>query len=160
MKLKLISAALFTLILAAITFGQAESKDDAALKSLTKKMTDAQMAYDPGTLDKIFTADYIEISPLGEFDRREKVLGFYKPEEKPDAGKMSVSLDIADFSIRNYGGFAIVIAEFDYSMVMEGKPTPPRKLRAMIVCRKDKAEWKIASVQYTGIRPAAPPKTS
>ena len=121
-------------------------------------MTDAQIAYDPGTLDKIFTSDYIEISPLGEFDPREKVLGFYKPEEKPDASRMSVSLEVTDFSIRNYGSFAVVIAQFNYSTVMEGKPMPPRKLRATIVCRKEKGDWKIASAQYTGIRPPQPPK--
>ena len=54
-------------------------------------MTDAQTNFQPDALDKILTADYIEISPLGEFDPREKVLGFYKPELKPPAGKISVN---------------------------------------------------------------------
>jgi ketosteroid isomerase-like protein len=159
MKFRFFSAAAFTLLAAMFAFGQTGSKDDVALKSLVKKMTDAQIAYDSGTLDKIYTSDYIEISPLGEFDPREKVLGFYKPEERADAGKMSVSLEATDFSIRSYGGFAIVIVHFSYAMVMDGKSMPPRKLRAMIVCRKEKGDWKIASAQYTGIRPPQPPKT-
>ncbi|HEX8636664.1 MAG TPA: hypothetical protein VF692_01275, partial [Pyrinomonadaceae bacterium] len=45
---------------------------------LVKQMTDAQVNYQPEMLDKIFTADHIEISLLGKFDTREKVFGFYK----------------------------------------------------------------------------------
>src|ERR1044072_444020 len=85
MKFKVL---IFILILSGCAFAQS-SKDDEALKSLVRQMTDAQAAYDAATLDKIFTADYIEISPVGEFDPREKVLGFYKPEMKPPAYKMS-----------------------------------------------------------------------
>ena len=78
----------------------AQSKDDTALKSLVKQMTDAQTNFSPDALDKILTADYIEISPLGEFDTRDKVLGFYKPELKPPADKMSATTEATDFSIR------------------------------------------------------------
>lgn len=132
----------------------AQTKEDDALKSLIKKMIDAQIGFQPDALDKIFTTDYIEISPIGEFDTREKVLGFYKPESKPDGGKMSPTVEATDFSIRNYEKFAVVITKLNYTMTSEGKTLPPRSIRAMVVCRKEKGDWKIASVQYTGIRPA------
>ena len=131
----------------------AQSKDDDALKSLVKQMTEAQMNYQPEKLDKIFTADYIEISPVGEFDPREKVLGFYKPEMKPPADKMSATVEADEFSIRNYGNFAVVITRLNYKMTSEGKPLPPRSMRATCVLRKEKGTWKIASAQYTGMRP-------
>ena len=150
MKLKIF---IFILLLSSVS-AFAQSKDDAALKSLVKQMTDAQGNYDANTLDKIFTADYIEISPIGEFDPREKVLGFYKPELKPPADKMSAALETTDYSIRNYGKFAIVIARLNYSITSDGKQLPPRSMRTMIVCRKEKSAWKIASAQYTGIRPS------
>ncbi|HEX9962206.1 MAG TPA: nuclear transport factor 2 family protein, partial [Pyrinomonadaceae bacterium] len=135
-------------------------KDEAKLTALVKQMTDAQMSYQPDALDKIFTADYIEISPVGEFDPRAKVLGFYKPEMKPDSSKMSASVEATDFSIRNYDKFAIVIARLNFTRTVEGRTLPPISLRATIVCRKEKGDWKIASVQYTGIRPPqAPPKS-
>ncbi len=70
-------------------------------------MTDAQINHQPEILDNIFTTDYIEISPVGEFDAREKVLGFYKPKLKPPADKTSATIETTDFSIRNYGKFAI-----------------------------------------------------
>ena len=142
----------FVLILTSVS-AFAQSKDDESLKALVRQMTDAQSAYDAAALDKIFTSDYIEISPVGEFDPREKVLGFYKPELNPPAGKMSAVTEATEFSIRNYGKFAIVITRLNYTVTMDGKTLPPRSIRAMIVCRKEKGAWKIASVQYTGIRP-------
>lgn len=148
MKLKIL---FLILILSGFVFAQ--SKEDDSLKALVKQMTDAQSAYDAATLDKIFTADYIEISPVGEFDSREKVLGFYKPELKPPAGKMSATTELAEFSIRNYEKFAVVIVRLNYTITSEGKTLPPRSMRATIICRKEKGAWKIASAQYTGIRP-------
>lgn len=153
MKLKIF---IFLLLFSSVSIF-AQSKDDESLKALVKKFTDAQQNYQPEVLDKILTADYIEISPVGEFDPREKVLGFYKLELKPPAEKMTAKTDVSDFSIRNYGKFAIVIATFNYAITSEGKQLPPRSIRATIVCRKDKNDWKIASAQYTGIRP---PKTN
>jgi uncharacterized protein (TIGR02246 family) len=154
MKLKVF---IFLLLFSGISVF-AQSKDDAALKSLVKQMTDAQTAYDAAALDKIFAADYIEISPVGEFDPREKVLGFYKPEAKPDASKMSATVEATDFSIRSYDKFAIVITRLNFTRTVEGRTLPPMSMRMTIVCRKEKGEWKIASAQYTGIRPPQPPK--
>jgi uncharacterized protein (TIGR02246 family) len=151
MKFKVFVFALVLILTSSLAFAQ--TKDDESLKSLVKQMTDAQTAYDAATLDKIFASDYIEISPVGEFDPREKVLGFYKPELKPPAGKMSATTEATDFSIRNYGKFAIVITRLNYTITSEGKTLPPRSIRAMIVCRKENGAWKIASTQYTGIRP-------
>lgn len=149
MKLKIF---IFILLFSGVSVF-AQSKDDEALKSLVKQMTEAQQNYRAEILDKILTADYIEISPAGEFDPREKVLGFYKPELKPPAEKMSATTGVDEFSIRNYGKFAIVIARFNYTITSDGKQMPPRSIRATIVCRKEKNVWKIASAQYTGIRP-------
>lgn len=153
MKLKVF---IFVLLLSCVS-ASAQSKDDAALKSLVKQLTDAQTNFSPDALDKILTADYIEISPLGEFDPRDKVLGFYKPESKPPADKMSATTQAADFSIRVYDKFAVVITQLNLTIISEGKILPPRSIRATFVCCSEKGVWKIASAQYTGIRP--PPKT-
>lgn len=151
MKFRFFIFSLVLLLTGSLAFGQ--SKDDEALKSLVKQMTDAQIAHDAAALDRIFTADYIEISPVGEFDPREKVLGFYKPELKPPADKFSAMIEITDYSIRVYDKFAVVIARFNYTITSDAKTLPPRSIRAMVVCRKEKGAWKIASAQYTGIRP-------
>lgn len=158
MNFKSIAIVIFTLLTASIAFTQAPSKDETALKSLIKQMTDAQTAYDAAVLDRIFSSDYIEISPAGEFDPREKVLGFYTPKAKVEAGNANVSLEISEYSVRQYDKFAVVIAKFTYTITAEGKTMPPRSMRATIVFRKEKGEWKIASTQYTGIRPPTLPK--
>lgn len=154
--MKYFGVALLIFCSAVVVSAQPGSKNDDALKALIKQMTDAQIAYDAAALDKIFTADYIEISPVGEFDPRDKVLGFYKPELKPPA---MPALEISEHSIRSYDKFAIVIAKLTYTMTIDGKATPPRSMRATYVCRQEKGSWKIASSQYTGIRPPQPPKS-
>lgn len=150
MKKFKISVAFFLLSFAVSVSAQTSSKDDAALKTLVTQMADAQTAFDAGALGRILTTDYIEISPAGEFDPREKVLGFYKPELKPPAGVIP-KVELSDFSIRNYGKFAVIIVKLSY-MTTVGKTMPPRSMRATFVCRREKGGWKIASAQYTGIR--------
>lgn len=149
----------WAVLLALLAFGHAafaQDREDAALRALVQRMVEAQQNHDPATLDQVFAADYIEISPIGEFDPRDKVLGFYKPELKPPADKMSVSTVPLDFSIRRDGPTAIVIVRLEATITREGQVLPPRSMRTTLVCRMTKGGWKIASAQYTGIRPPAP----
>lgn len=140
------------LALSSVSLSQSRADTEKSLMSVVKRMVDAQIAYDPAALDRIFTADYIEISPVGEFDPRAKVLGFYKPEAKLDPAKFVPTVEPTDYSIRIYDDFAVVITRLNFAMTGEGKPLPPRSLRATFVFRKENGSWKIASAQYTGIR--------
>jgi hypothetical protein len=147
------------LFLSGVASAQSSSKDDATLRSLVTQAALAQTAFRPVTLDRILTKDYIEISPAGEFDPREKVLGFYKPDLKPPANVIP-KVELSEFSIRRYGRFAIVIAKLTYSTTVDSKAMPPRSMRATFACRQEKGSWKIASAHYTGIRPPPPPPKS
>lgn len=155
-------ALLFLLIFSgAVTVAaQNNPKEEAALKSLVDQLTTAQAEYDPFALDRIFTTDYIEISPAGEFDPREKVLTFYTPDWKAKNGGMAISIEEKYPSIRIYGPTAVVITEMVYTLSKDGQSRPGPKIMAMIVARKEKGVWKIASAQYTGIRPPNAPKPS
>lgn len=161
MKFKNLLFVAILFLLATSGYAQSNSSDEQTLKNIVGKMLDAQTAYDGPTLDDIFTEDYIEISPAGEFDPRKKVLGFYSPVMKAARGTaLSVSAKAVDHSVRVYDKFAIVISQFDYSIVSGGKPLPPRSVRATMVFRKQKGDWKIASAQYTAVwipEPPAPP---
>lgn len=143
---------------AILVSAQSNFKDEAALKQLVDRLTTAQTEYDPAALDKLFTADYIEISPAGEFDPRAKVLTFYTPDAKAKMAGISVSVEKTYPSIRVYGDVAVVIVEMTYKMSKDGAHRPGPKMMATIVTRKEKGTWKIASAQYTGVRPppAAP----
>lgn len=142
----------FSLLLFTIP-AAAQSVDQRSLEAVVRSMADAQIAYDAAKLDSIFTKDYIEISPVGEFDTRDKVLSFYKPELKPPAEKMSTVIAIDEYSTRVYGKTAVVIARLTYNITANGKQMPPRSMRVMVVGKKEGSGWKIASAQYTGIRP-------
>jgi ketosteroid isomerase-like protein len=152
MKIKIFSLAAFLVLLSSVTFAQ--SKDEQTLDLLLKQMTDAQTAYDAAALDKLFTSDFIEMSPVGEFDPRAKAISFYSPEAKLSSSnaKMSTTVEMTERSVRIYDKFAIVIVKLNFSISMDGKPLPPRSMRLTAVCRKEKGGWKIASTQYTGIR--------
>ena len=158
MKLRLSLLFVILVVTANIAVAQSSIKDDQALKSLVNQMVNAQTDYDAKTLDNIFTADYIEISPVGEFDPREKVLGFYNAEAKAASAGMTAKVEASEHSIRSYGKFAVVIVRLNYKMTAGGKELPPRSIRATYVMKKEKDVWKIASAQYTGIRPPQPPK--
>jgi uncharacterized protein (TIGR02246 family) len=133
-----------------------QNKDEQKLTALVKQMAEAQAKFDPATLDKLYTSDFIEISPLGEVDPRDKVLGFYKPEAKPPA-EVTPTMTSDEFLIRTYDNFAIVIARFTYALAENAAAArPPFSIRVTVVCRKEKGVWKIASSQYTGIRPSRP----
>lgn len=149
---KHILLASFVMLLALINVAEGQT-DDAKLKTLVRQMLDAQVNYDTATLDKIYASDYVEISPVGEYDPREKAIGFYKPEATPNRDKIKRILETDEFTIRNYGKFAVLIFRLTASRTVEGQtPRSPVSFRTTFVCRKEKGEWKIASVQYTGMR--------
>jgi hypothetical protein len=134
-----------------------QDSDKQALTGLVQQMVNAQTTFDTSTLEKIYAVDFIEISPVGEVDPREKTIGFYKPEANPDRDKMKAIVTSDEFSIRTYDNFAIVIARITFAQTgSEPTTRPPFSLRVTLVCRKEKGSWKINSAQYTGIRPPRP----
>lgn len=144
------------LALSTAAFAQSNSKNETAIKTVIAAMTKAQTEFDAKAMDGIFTTDFIEVSPAGEFDPRAKVLSFYSPEAKAKSGGVDVSIEPIYRSIRIYGNTAVVIAELVYSINQQGKAMPARKMMMTAVGRKESGKWKLASVQYTGIRPTQP----
>jgi uncharacterized protein (TIGR02246 family) len=147
---------LFAILLSSTFLVQAQNKDESAIRTAIDAMTTAQSAYDAAALDRLYTSDFIEISPVGEFDPRAKVLTFYTPAEKEKAAGVSVEVAEDFRSIRIYDDTAVAIVELTFTMSKDGRAAPPRKMMATVVLREEREKWKIASVQYTGIRPPAP----
>ena len=140
------------LLIASTAHASAQGKDEAALKPLAEKLVNAQLAFDLKSLDAILASDYVEISPIGEIDPRAKVMTFYTPEAKAASGMSSVKSSVVIESTRVYEKTAVMIATLNYEITPTGKPTSSRSMRATLVCRKEGGEWKLSSVQYTGIR--------
>jgi ketosteroid isomerase-like protein len=67
-----------------------------------------------------------------------------------------VKTEMNEVSVRHYGKFGVVIAKIDYEMNIGGKTLPPRSIRATFVVRKEQGVWKVATANFTGIRPQTP----
>ncbi len=135
-----------------------QSEAEQKLTALVRQMSAAQASFDTAVLEKLYASDYVEISPIGEVDSREKAIGFYKPEANANRSGASPAITTDDFQTRAYGNFAIVIARFTFTQTGTQSPArPPISFRATVVCRKEKGIWKIAAVQATGIRPPGMP---
>lgn len=159
--LRSIAIAILVVSIAAISVqAQKQSKsekDELALTALIKQMTEAQSKFDSAVLEKIYASDYVEVSPIGEVDPREKAIGFYKPQPNAPSNERPL-VTTHEFQIRSYGNFAVVIARFTFTG-QEGSEAAKRaaiSFRATLACRKENGVWKIVSVQTTGIRPSRP----
>jgi uncharacterized protein (TIGR02246 family) len=116
-----------------------------------EEFTSAQRSFDARKLARLTTPDYLEISPAGEVDSREKMLGFYAPDKKTAAPELAMS----DVTVRMFGNAAVLIARISYKVRPPGQPVRTMEMRASFVAHRVSGEWKIASTQYTGIRPSA-----
>jgi uncharacterized protein (TIGR02246 family) len=129
----------------------AGSQASNALIRTVEEFTRAQQTFDAGKLARLTTSDYLEISPVGEVDSREKMLGFYAPDKKTAAPELAIS----DVTVRTFGDSGVLIARIAYMAQPPGQPVRTMELRASFVAHRVRGDWKIASTQYTGIRPVA-----
>ncbi len=143
LRVVLVAAALLT------GAGSVSAADDtgAAVISLTGKFLEAQRNFDLPAIRAMTAENYVEVSPAGELDSREKMLGFYAPDKKTQAPPMTVENELT----RVFGDVAIQTVKLTYTMGEARKMS----LRATLVAHKRGGEWKMVSAQYTGIRPAA-----
>ena len=135
-------------------------KVETEILGLLRQLAEAQKNYDAAKLDEMLAPDYVEISPAGEVDSREKVLGFYAPEKKSARQGEMVSYELDEITSRIYGDMAIVVARLPFTVKTPDGQTISRAFRCTFVCRKVRGKWRIASAQYTGIRPPQAPAKS
>ena len=143
-------------VFAGSAFGQNIAAKDMPVQKAVENFIAAQISYDQKSLQTLLTPDYLEVSPLGEVDKRDKVIGFYSAEAKAEASKQPIVVDASEEVLRNYGTFAVVILKLTYTIQTEEKKAISRGMRATISLRKIGKDWKIASTHVTGIRPPMP----
>lgn len=122
-----------------------------ALVRIVEDFIRAQRTFDVPRLTALTTPDYLEISPVGEVDSREKMLSFYAPERKSSAP----TIEIREPVVRVFRDSAIVVGKLAYTIQAPGQPPRLMELRASFVAHCVAGRWKLASAQYTAIRPAA-----
>lgn len=145
--------------LALAAFGAAtpvHAADDptTAVLQLVRQHAQAQSSFDQATLQTLTADNYIEISPVGEMDTREKMLGFYAQDKKRPGPAVAVEEAVTRF----LGDSAIVVAKMAYTMTLDGN-SRNFAMRASFVAQKTNGVWKLVSAHYTGIRPPKPAGT-
>jgi hypothetical protein len=125
---------------------------DEELTALVKRHAEAQGSFDQATLKAITADNYVEISPIGEVDPREKMLSFYAPEQKRPGPQIKVDEPL----VRVFGDSAVIYTRLTYTMGT-GEMARTMAMRAGYVAQFKDGKWLLVSAQYTGIRP---PKTS
>lgn len=134
------------------TFAQAALADDAAdVLNLVRQHVAAQTQFDVPALATLTADNYVEVSPLGEVDTREKMLAFYAPEKKTATPVITVEEPL----VRVKGGTAVLIGKLAIS-VNAGGQQRQMAMRASYVAVKEATGWKLMSAQYTGIAPKRP----
>lgn len=118
---------------------------DATVRQVVERFEAARAGFDQAALAATLAPQFEEISPAGEVDSREKVLGFYAPEAKRPAPPMTTDA----VTVQTLGDTAIVTSRI--SMTIPGAPAP-RAIRARYVVRAGTSGWQLVSAQYTPMR--------
>lgn len=118
---------------------------------MVQRFIQAQKSFDPPTLKELTADNYIELSPLGEVDTRDAMLGFYDPTKRVEVPSATVS----DQNIRIFGDTVIDIVAIKYEVADSGKPSHEVMIRATFVAIRQRGSWKLASAQFNTIQPHA-----
>ncbi|MFD1952022.1 nuclear transport factor 2 family protein [Sphingomonas arantia] len=121
---------------------------DAALLTVVDAFANARLAFDPAAIAATITADYVEVSPVGEVDPREKMLGFYAPDKRQPAPPMTTS----ELSVRRRGDTGVVLSKVTYRMAGPDGAVRERSMRVGYAMRREGGRWLIASSQATPMR--------
>lgn len=119
------------------------------ITALLQQVYQARKNSDAEKLNQLLALDYVEISPAGNFEAREKVLEFYFAEQKNTQNNEFISYELNEPAVRIYDKTAIVFARV--LLVFKGKngQTNSRAFRCMFVCRKVDGKWRLSSSQFT-----------
>lgn len=136
-----------------------QNKQNDEVIAVAKQAVTAQENYDPATLEKIYASDYVEISPKGEIDEREKAIGFYKVDDVEKAKARTPRYILDEFKVRHYKNFAMVISKFSIGFKNDTTKAPSPVGLVLYALRKEKGHWKIYSAQFTPFPPPPRPQS-
>ena len=104
--------------------------------------------FDQAAMIAMMAPEYQEVSPVGEVDSRERVIGFYAADKKSAAPPMTITETVA----RPAGTIGVVTMRIAYTMSGKDGQMQTRALRAGFVARRIKGDWQFVSLQFTPIR--------
>jgi hypothetical protein len=127
---------------------QTVETDTTTLAKRAEAFVRVRDAFDQAALTAMMAPEYQEVSPLGEVDSRERVIGFYAPDKKTPAPPMTITETVA----RPAGALGSVTMRIAYTMPGKDGQVQTRALRVGFVARRIGSEWRFVSAQFTPIR--------
>lgn len=117
------------------------------IKSTLTTYANAVISYDVSTLDRLLAKDYLEVSPLGEVDEREKVLSFYRvPQDQ--RGPAPTKMELSDWNIR-FPEKSTAVVVFREDLEVAGRKM---SFRVTSVLHQKGPQWQLVSNHVNGLR--------
>lgn len=140
--------------------GQAASPQTPAdeVRSQVRRYFEAVKRNDAVALGAMLAQDYVEVSPLGQVDKRAQVIEFYLLAAKAQTTQSSElsEVKVDDISVRVYGDVAVAVAGASFTLSVAGKPVV-RPMRSTLVWHRVGGAWTLASSHHTMVRPPIGP---
>jgi uncharacterized protein (TIGR02246 family) len=133
--------------------GQAASASDA-VSAEVRRYFEAVRRNDAAALDALLAQDYLEVSPLGQIDKRPQVIEFYLLAAKAQTGQPSelAEVKLDEITVRVFGDVAIAVVGETFKMNVGGKPFD-RPMRSTLLWHRVGGRWKLVSSHHTMVRP-------
>jgi hypothetical protein len=127
---------------------QSVETDARRLAQRAEAFVQVRNQFDQAAMIAMMASEYQEVSPVGEVDSRERVIGFYAPDNKKPAPPMTITETVA----RPAGALGVVTMRIAYAVPGKDGQLQSRALRAGFVARRIGKEWRFVSAQFTPIR--------
>ena len=136
------------LLVSAPVAAQSVEVDTQKLGQRAEAFVQVRNQFDQAAMMAMMAPEYQEVSPVGEVDSRERVIGFYAPDKKSAAPPMTITETVA----RPAGTIGVVTMRIAYTMPGKDGQMQTRALRAGFVAQRIKGDWQFVSLQFTPIR--------
>ncbi len=118
----------------------------ADLEALARAYVQAQFSFDQQAIRDLTAPTFVEISPKGEVDERDKVISFYAPEKRTNAPSYTIS----NAKVRTTNDTAVVT-----QTITIGESPRTISLSQGLTAAYVRGKWKITSSQTTPIPPSS-----
>ncbi len=136
------------LLVTAPVAAQSVEVDAQKLGQRAEAFIQVRNQFDQAAMIAMMAPDYQEVSPVGEVDSRERVIGFYAADKKSAAPPMTITETVA----RPAGTIGVVTMRIAYTMPGKDGQMQTRAIRACFVARRVKGDWQFVTLQFTPIR--------
>ena len=144
----LVAACSLSLALAPPVAARPAESAAARLARRAEAFVQVRDTFDQAAMIAMMAPDYQEVSPIGELDSRERVIGFYAPDKKVPAPPMTIS----ETAVHASGDIGTVTMRIAYAVPGSDGKVQTRALRAGFVARRIGRDWRFSFAQFTPIR--------